>query len=399
MKSHFRPELVIAAGAVTVFLAMGIRQSFGLFLVPVTTDLGIGRESFSLSIALQNLIFGLPLLAMLADRIGARSVLLFGAVLYSTGLLFLSSVSSSIGLHLTIGIAIGLAQSAVGYVVILGAVAQAVPSSRRSTAFGMVTAAGSLGMFGMVPLAQWLLSTIGWQEAFTVLALTMVAIALSSILLPAKTDERAEENDASLSWVLSSASRHPGYWLLTVGFFVCGFHVSFVATHLPAFLIDKGLAPTVGATSLSLIGLFNLFGVFLFGWLGDRYSKTRLLSIIYFSRAVVMTLFILLPLTPTSALIFGALIGLLWLATVPLTSGIVGQIFGIRYLSTLYGIVFFSHQLGAFLGVWLGGRAFDLTGSYGPVWLVSILLGLIAMGLHLPIDERSIKQCQAKARS
>ncbi len=398
MRSRFRSELVIAAGAVTIFLAMGIRQSFGLFLVPITTDLGIGRESFSLSIALQNLIFGLPLLAMLADRIGAKTILLFGAVLYSTGLLFLSLVSNSIGLHLTIGIAIGLAQSAVGYVVILGAVAQVVPSSRRSAAFGMVTAAGSLGMFGMVPLAQWLLATIGWQEAVTVLALTTVIIALASMVLPAKRDERAEDS-TSLSWALRKASRHPSYWLLITGFFVCGFHVSFVATHLPAFLTDKGLAPTVGATALSLIGLFNLFGSFLFGWLGDRYSKKILLSTIYFFRSVVMALFVLLPLTPTSALIFGAVIGLLWLATVPLTSGIVGQIFGTRYLSSLYGIVFLSHQIGAFLGVWLGGRAFDLTGSYSPVWLVSILLGLIAMGLHLPIDERSINYRRAKARS
>lgn len=397
MRSRFRPELIIAAGAVTIFLAMGIRQSFGLFLVPITTDLGIGRESFSLSIALQNLIFGLPLLAMLSDRIGAKRILLFGAILYGTGLLFLSLVSNSIGLHLTIGIAIGLAQSAVGYVVILGAVAQVVPSSRRSAAFGMVTAAGSLGMFAMVPLAQWLLSTTGWQEAVTVLALTMVIIALSSMLLPTKRDERTEDA-TSLSWALRNASRHPSYWLLTIGFFVCGFHVSFVATHLPAFLTDKGLAPTVGATSLSLIGLFNLFGSFLFGWLGDRYSKKILLSTIYFFRTIVMALFILLPLTPTSALIFGAVIGLLWLATVPLTSGIVGQIFGTRYLSSLYGIVFLSHQIGAFLGVWLGGRAFDLTGSYSPVWLVSILLGLIAMGLHLPIDERSINHRPAKAR-
>ena len=397
MRSRFRPELIIAAGAVTIFLAMGIRQSFGLFLVPITTDLGIGRESFSLSIALQNLIFGLPLLAMLSDRIGAKRILLFGAILYGTGLLFLSLVSNSIGLHLTIGIAIGLAQSAVGYVVILGAVAQVVPSSRRSAAFGMVTAAGSLGMFAMVPLAQWLLSTTGWQEAVTVLALTMVIIALSSMLLPTKRDERTEDA-TSLSWALRNASRHPSYWLLTIGFFVCGFHVSFVATHLPAFLTDKGLAPTVGATSLSLIGLFNLFGSFLFGWLGDRYSKKILLSTIYFFRTIVMALFVLLPLTPTSALIFGAVIGLLWLATVPLTSGIVGQIFGTRYLSSLYGIVFLSHQIGAFLGVWLGGRAFDLTGSYSPVWLVSILLGLIAMGLHLPIDERSINHRPAKAR-
>jgi len=216
--------------------------------------------------------------------------------------------------------------------------------------------------------------------------------------LPAKRDERAEDS-TSLSWALRKASRHSSYWLLITGFFVCGFHVSFVATHLPAFLTDKGLAPTVGATALALIGLFNLFGSFLFGWLGDRYSKKILLSTIYFFRAIVMALFILLPLTPTSALIFGAVIGLLWLATVPLTSGIVGQIFGTRYLSSLYGIVFLSHQIGAFLGVWLGGRAFDLTGSYSSVWVVSILLGLIAMGLHLPIDERSINPRRAKTRS
>ena len=385
------PGLVIGAGAVTVFLAMGTRQSFGLFLVPVTTDLGIGRESFSLAIALQNLIFGVPLLAMLADRVGSRSIILGGALLYSLGLYCLSWVTSPAGLHLTIGIVVGLALSALGYVVVLGAVAQVVPATRRSAAFGVVAAAGSLGMFGVIPGVQWLLSIFGWQGASTLLAMMMITVALSAVFLPGKPDPQDNE-EVSLLQALGAAGRHPSYWLLTSGFFVCGFHVSFVATHLPAFLTDNGLAPAIGATALSLIGLFNLLGTFLFGWLGDRYPKKILLSSIYFARAVVMSLFLLLPLTPTSALLFGALIGFLWLATVPLTSGIVGQIFGIRYLSSLYGVVFLSHQLGAFLGVWLGGRVFDLTGTYHPVWVLAVVLGLMAMGLHLPIDERSLKQ-------
>jgi predicted MFS family arabinose efflux permease len=389
--------VVIVLSGLTVFLAMGVRQALGLFLSPITGDLGIGRESFSLAVALSNLIYGLPLLGILADRIGPRPVLLGGALVYAAAFLLLGMVTTPAGLYLTVGLLMGLALSAVSYVVVLGAVARVVPAQRRSTAFGLITAAGSLGMFAVVPGAQLLLSTFGWQGAATGLALALAVVAIVAFGFPGREAVAAESSEtepleeSSLGRTLLRASRHGGYWLLTAGFFVCGFHVAFVATHLPAFLTDNGLAPALGATALSLVGLFNLFGSSIFGWLGDRYRKKLLLSGLYFGRAVVISLFLLVPLSSTSALAFGAMIGFLWLATVPLTSGMVAQIFGTRYLSTLYGIVFLSHQLGAFLGVWLGGRVFDATGSYTGVWLAAVALGLVAAILHLPISDRRVQ--------
>jgi predicted MFS family arabinose efflux permease len=374
-----------------------VRQALGLFLSPITGDLGIGRESFSLAVALSNLIYGLPLLGILADRIGPRPVLLGGALVYAAAFLLLGMVTTPAGLYLTVGLLMGLALSAVSYVVVLGAVARVVPAQRRSTAFGLITAAGSLGMFAVVPGAQLLLSTFGWQGAATGLALALAVVAIVAFGFPGREAVAAESSEtepleeSSLGRTLLRASRHGGYWLLTAGFFVCGFHVAFVATHLPAFLTDNGLAPALGATALSLVGLFNLFGSSIFGWLGDRYRKKLLLSGLYFGRAVVISLFLLVPLSSTSALAFGAMIGFLWLATVPLTSGMVAQIFGTRYLSTLYGIVFLSHQLGAFLGVWLGGRVFAATGSYTGVWLAAVALGLVAAILHLPISDRRVQ--------
>ncbi|UCH24867.1 MAG: MFS transporter, partial [Trueperaceae bacterium] len=388
---------VIVLGGLTVFLAMGARQALGLFLSPITGDLGIGRESFSLAVALSNLIFGLPFLGMLADRIGPRLVLLGGALLYAAAFLLLGTISTPAGLYLTVGLLMGLALSAVSYVVVLGAVARVVPAQRRSTAFGLITMAGSLGMFGLVPGVQVLLSIFGWQGAATSLALALALVAIVALGFPGRGAVPVESagaeplEEAGLGRTLLRASRHGGYWLLIAGFFVCGFHVAFVATHLPAFLTDNGLAPALGATALSLVGLFNLFGSSIFGWLGDRYRKKLLLSGLYFGRAVVISLFLAVPLSAVSALAFGAAIGFLWLATVPLTSGMVAQIFGTRYLSTLYGIVFLSHQLGAFLGVWLAGRVFDSTGSYTGVWLAAVALGLVAAIVHLPISDRRVQ--------
>lgn len=394
-----RAAPVILSGALIVFLAMGARQTLGLFLAPISETLASGRETFSLALALQNLIFGLPLLGILADRIGARSIAIAGSLLYSSGFLLLARVTDPSGLYLTLGLLMGLALSGVSYVIVLGAVAQVVPAERRTSAFGLITAAGSLGMFTVVPGAQWLLSTIGWQGAATGLAIATGLAALLAFGLPgghrrAESEESTEPAPAAseigLGRVLARARRHRGYWLLNAGFFVCGFHVAFVAAHLPAFLNDNGRSPEIGAWALALIGLFNLIGSLTFGWLGDSYRKKRLLSGLYFGRALVISLFLLLPLTDTTALLFGASIGFLWLATVPLTSGMVAQIFGSRYLSTLYGVVFLSHQLGAFLGVWLGGRVYDASGSYQPVWLLAVVLGLLAGVLHLPISDRQI---------
>lgn len=382
--------LIVIGSALIVTLSMGIRQSFGLFMHPITSDLGIGRESYSLAMALHNLIFGLPLMGFLADRYGSRWILVLGGLFYAGGLLVVSLLGNTGGLFLGIGFLTGLALSGASYVVVLGAVAQVTPPSSRSSVFGVVTAAGSFGMFALVPIAQWLLARYDWQGAMIGLALLAGLIGLLGLAFPAapgKPGPGESESTETMATVLLRASRHSGYLLLVAGFFVCGFHVAFITTHMPAYLTDSGLPGTVSATALSLIGIFNIFGSAIFGRLGDRYRKKYLLSLLYFTRAIVISLFLLLPLTSTSAIVFGGAIGFLWLATVPLTSGTVAQIFGSRYLSTLYGIVFLGHQLGAFMGVWLGGRIYDSAGSYTPVWIAAIILGVVAAVIHLPITD------------
>ncbi|MCB0064802.1 MAG: MFS transporter [Caldilineaceae bacterium] len=383
--------IVIACGACMVLLSMGIRQSFGVFLQPITGDLGIGRESFSLAVAIQNIIFGLPIIGLLADRYGARWVAISSAVLYVAGLALLGVVGSPTGLTLTLGVLIGVALSGTTYVVILGAVAQEVPPDKRSLAFGIITAVGSFGMFAMVPVSQQLLSTFGWRGAVTGLAIIVSGIILLTFALPARPKKSTTPDpfdQESLIQVLQKAWRNGSYWLLIAGFFVCGFHVAFIATHLPAFLTDNFVSARASAMALAMIGLGNVVGSFLFGYLGDHYRKKYLLSLIYLGRAIVITLFIVLPVSNLTAVLFGAAIGFLWLGTVPLTSGAIGQIFGVRYLATLYGFVFFSHQIGAFFGVWLGGRVYDTTGSYQTIWLAAIALGLFAALVHLPIIDR-----------
>lgn len=398
-----KATFILLCSALIVIISMGTRQAFGLFLQPVSEHLGVGREVFSLAMALQNIIFGFPIVGIVADRYGSRWVAVMGALLYATGLLLISNVSSPTGLYLTLGLWMGIGLASISYVVILGAVGQVVPVEKRSTAFGLVTAAGSFGMFSVVPGAQWLLSSFGWQNALMILAGFVSLMALLALGFPSKPGGGGSRADAgfeehSLPQILLKARDNSSYWLLNAGFFVCGFHVAFIATHLPSFLTDNGVAAFASATALSMIGLFNIFGSSLFGYLGDRYRKKHLLSFLYFARAIVITLFLLIPLTSTSAIIFGCAIGFLWLATVPLTSGMVAQIFGSRYLSSLYGIVFFSHQIGSFLGVWLGGRIYDMSGSYNGIWIAGIVLGVVAAILHLPISETPIsKQMSVEA--
>ena len=389
-----RVLVIIAASAVIIILGMGIRQSFGIFLVPITETLGVNRETFSLAMAVQNIMLGIPLAGILADRFGPRTVAIVGGLLYGIGMFAVSNVAQVGGLYLWLGVIMGLAQSSTSYVVILGAVAQIVPSEKRGLAFGIITAAGSFGMFTMVPVAQTLETNLGWQSAFAVLSGFIMLIAVLALVLPARQKSPSSlENPvtASLTSTLKRASRHRGYLLLVSGFFVCGFHVAFIASHLPAFLGDGGVAPWARATALAMIGLANIAGSFTFGYLGDRYRKKYLLSGLYLTRAIIISLFLLLPLTSTTAIAFGMLIGFVWLATVPLTSGTIAQIFGARYLATLYGFVFFSHQVGSFLGVWLGGRVYDLSGSYTPVWLAAIALGIFAFLVHLPITDRPLE--------
>jgi predicted MFS family arabinose efflux permease len=393
-----KPWIVIACAALIVTLAIGVRQSFGLFLPQMSVALDIGRGSFGLALALQNLLFGLaqPFVGALADRHGAGRVVLAGTILYVIGLAAAALAGSALGLHLSFGILIGVALSATTFVVVLGAVGRVVPAERRSLAFGVVTAGGSLGQFLVVPAAQMLLGELGYRTALVALAggiALMIVLALGVAGRPASAADAGPRQ--SLGEALREASRHRGYWLLNAGFFVCGFHIAFIATHFPAYFDDRGLGLQIGATALALVGLFNIFGSYLFGLSGDYWRKQYVLSGLYAARAVVIALFLLTPLTSTTALLFAAAMGFLWLGTVPLTSGLVGQIFGIRYLSTLYGIVFLSHQVGSFFGAWTAGLIYDRTGSYDVAWGASIVLGILAAIVHLPIGDTPVARLQA----
>lgn len=389
---------IVEFSALILVIGMGTRQSLGIFLTDITEALNIGRETFSLAIAIQSLIFGLPFVGILADRYGSRGVAIGGGFLYCLAAFLVAFYPTSSSLFMSVGVLMGIALSCTSYVVVLGAVAQSVAPEKRSMIFGLLTAAGSFGMFLVVPALQWVLDRFGWQAGFYTisgLALMMVLFALQfpsrrSVKREAGSETAVAQENGSMLRVLKKAGTHSGYWLLMVGFFVCGFHVAFVATHLPAFLTDNGVGTQISAIALSLIGLFNMLGSSLFGYLGDLYRKKYLLSFIYLGRAIAMGLFIFLPITDLSAILFGATIGFLWLATVPLTSGSIAHIFGSRYLSTLYGIVFFSHQIGAFLGVWLGGRVYDATGDYTAVWLAGIALGILAFFVHLPITDKPV---------
>jgi predicted MFS family arabinose efflux permease len=377
-----------------IFMSIGIRQGMGLFLAPITSALEMDRETFSLAIAWQNLILALPLFGVAADLMGFRRVALLGGMVYGGGLWLASQSETAWDIYANLGGIVGVGIGLSGMIVVLGAVGKVAPAERRSTAFGIVTVASSIGMFTMIPLLQFLIERYGWSGALETAGLAVLAISLLALGLPGKTS--SEENNSqsksepelSLGKTLNGARTHSGYLLLNLGFFVCGFHVAFIATHLPAYLQGEGVSPSAASWALAMIGLFNIFGSLIFGRLGDSLSKKYLLSLLYALRTVVFSLFLVIPLSDFTAIAFGAAIGFLWLATVPLTSGIVAQVFGTRYLTTLWAIVFFSHQLGAFLGIWLGGRVYDSTGSYTTVWLAAIALGLIAAVVHLPIREQ-----------
>ena len=394
----------VMAAALAVMISTGIRSSFGLLQIPLTSGLDIGREAFSLSLATQNLIYGLPLIGFLSDKVGSRRVMVTGGFIYAAGLFVTAQLTTSGGILFMLGVVIGLALSATTYVVVLGAVAQLVPKHQQSSTFGVITAAGSSGSFIIPPLAAIFIDNFGWETSLVFLAGLALLIMVLAFGLPASpTLQKTAETQRTMSEleaeepfirVLSRAGRHSGFWLLFAGFFVCGFHVAFVQVHLPAYLSDNGLNIRMGALALSVIGVFNMLGSLSFGWLGDKLRKKHLLSVIYLGRAVVIGMFVFFPITETSALIFSGGMGFLWLATVPLTSGTIAHIFGSRYLSTLYGIVFLGHQIGAFLGVWLGGRLFDTTGSYDVVWYVAIALGVVAAIIHTPISDRPVAQPQ-----
>ncbi|KQQ79588.1 MFS transporter [Aureimonas sp. Leaf324] len=390
------PWIALLCGAVIVTIAMGLRQSYGLLLRPVELEIGVGREAFGLAIALQNLLLGLaqPFVGAIADRHGAGRVAAAGGLLYAVSLVLASQVSGAFGLQMTLGTLLGLAMTGVTFVVVLGAVGRFVPAEKRGLAFGIVTAGGSVGQFLLVPAMQMAIAGLGWRGALlagAALAALMVVLAAGIAGRPASAPSAASLPPQKLGDALRQAGGHGGYWLLNVGFFVCGFHVAFIATHLPAFLVDQGLDPSVGARALALVGLFNIFGSYVFGLSADRLRKKNVLAAIYFGRAVVIVGFLAVPFTPLSATIFACAMGFLWLGTVPLTSGLVGQIFGVRYLSTLFGIVFMSHQIGAFFGAWAAGLLFERTGSYDLAWTVSIALAVIAGLANLPIRDAPVR--------
>ncbi len=388
------PVVILLAGTVVLILAFGTRTSFGIFMVPISEDMGWGREVFGFSMAMQNLLWGAaqPFAGAISDRWGSGRVIAGCGALYVLGLLVMAGAATPLGMTTGVGIVIGIALSGTGFPVVLAVIARSVPEEKRSLYLGLGAAGGSSGQVLMVPIAHGLLGSMDWTMALLVLA------AMAAVMVPLAAALAGNPNAGvspvvkkqSIGEAIREAGGHRGYWLLNAGFFVCGFHVAFVATHLPAFIIDKGLAAGYGTAALTLVGFGNIIGSWLSGVLGGRYSKRYLLSALYFARAAVFVIFIMLPVTPASVIAFSFSLGLLWLSTVPLTSGLVAQIFGPRYMATLFGIVFFSHQIGSFLGAWLGGYFYDLTGTYEVVWWLSVALGIFAGLIHWPIDERPV---------
>ncbi|WMN20922.1 MFS transporter [Pseudomonas piscis] len=389
---------VLLGSALILALSLGIRHGFGLFLPPMSAQFGWGREVFAFAIALQNLIWGLaqPFTGALADRFGAAKVVLIGGVLYAVGLACMGLADSPLSLSLSAGLLIGIGLSGTSFSVILGVVGRALPPEKRSMGMGLASAAGSFGQFAMLPGTLGLIGWLGWSAALLVLGV-LVALIVPLVSMLKDKPLPAHGHEQSLMEALREACSHSGFWLLAFGFFVCGFQVVFIGVHLPAYLVDQHLPATVGTTVLALIGLFNIFGTYTAGWLGGRLSKPRLLTGLYLLRAVVIMLFLWVPVSQASAYLFGMAMGFLWLSTVPLTNGTVATLFGVRNLSMLGGIVFLFHQLGSFLGGWLGGVVYDRTGSYDLIWQVAILLSLLAAALNWPVRERPVARLQASA--
>jgi MFS family permease len=383
--------VLICASAI-LFLALGTRQGFGLFLQPMCSALGWGRETFAGAIALQNLLWGLaqPFAGAVADRFGAGRVLAVGGLCYAAGLVLMAYSNTSLDLGLSTGLLIGIGLSACSFGVVLGVVGRRAPPERRTIALGIAGAGGSIGQFAMLPYSQALISQLGWLNALLALA----ASAFLIVPLAAGLAGRAVHGHGDgqkIGQALREATGHRGFWLLTGSFLVCGFQTLFMMVHLPAYLVDRGGTALDGMTALAAIGLANVGGSFLCGYLGDRYSKKHLLGIIYWLRAVAIAAFVLLPLSTLSIAVFAIVMGMTWLGTVPLTNSLVAQIFGVQYLSTLFSIAWLGHQFGAFAGAWLGGYVFDTTGSYAAVWIIAIGASVVAALACMPIDERSLR--------
>ena len=387
---------VLAFGAAIVTLSMGIRHGFGLWLQPITQAQGWSRETFAFAIAVQNLswgIFGI-FAGMVADRFGAFRVIAGGAVLYALGLVGMALSPTGLMFTLTAGVLIGAAQAGTTYAVIYGVIGRNIAADKRSWAMGVAAAAGSFGQFLMVPTEGFLISALGWQTALLALAGAVLLIAPMALGLRETgfSGGAVPLRDQSIGQALREALKYPSFQLLMAGYFVCGFQVVFIGVHMPSYLKDKGLSPQVAGYALALIGLFNVFGTYAAGVLGQRMAKRKILATIYFSRAIVITVFLAAPLSPASVYIFSSLMGLLWLSTIPPTNAVVAQIFGIQHMSMLSGFIFFSHQIGSFMGVWLGGFLYDRTGSYDIVWYIAIGLGVLAALVNLPVRETPIRR-------
>ncbi|MBS1144510.1 MAG: transporter [Proteobacteria bacterium] len=390
------PLIILIAGCVILTLSMGVRHTAGLFLQPMTADHGWTRETFSFAFALQNLVWGLgsPFAGGLADRFGAGRTLFVASLLYVLGLVLMSVSPTPLTLDLSAGLLIGLGLSGTTFPVVMGVIGRHTTPEKRSLALGIASAGGSFGQFAVLPIGQMMISTYGWQSALVLLA---CGVGLIAPLAYAMADGHKPSAGAgqSVMEALREASGERSFHYLFWGYFVCGFQTAFIMLHLPSYLVDAGMSANVGMTAVALIGLFNIFGSFMFGWAGGRSSKKNLLVWIYGLRAVAIFIFMLVPLTVAAAWIFAAVIGILWLATVPLTNGLIAQIFGLRYMSMLGGVVFLGHQLGSFLGAWLGGRVFDETGSYMLAWSLSIGLSILAALCSWPINEKPLARLEA----
>ncbi|WP_122902066.1 MFS transporter [Acinetobacter sp. B51(2017)] len=388
---------MLIGSAIILALSLGIRHAFGLYLVPMSHEFGWGHNVFSLAIALQNLIWGAvqPITGAFADRYGSKVVVAVGGLLYVLGLSLMAMSSTGLLLNLSAGLILGLALSATSFPVLLSAVGRAAHPSKRSLAMGIASAAGSFGQFIMLPTTLLLLQSFGWKSALfisSILVALLVPLAWT-LKAPMYVDPNAAPSTTpvlSFKQILVIAKNHKPFWFLSLGFFVCGFQVVFIGIHLPGYLIDHGFNATTGTIFLALVGLFNIVGTYTAGWLGGKYSKPHLLMGLYGLRGIAMILFLVLPLTTWSVYAFGVVMGLLWLSTVPLTNGIVANMFGVKYLTMLSGLVFFTHQVGSFLGGWLGGLNHDMTGNYNVVWILSILLSIFGVLVHFMVNEKAV---------
>ncbi len=381
--------VIVFCGCLIGIVSFGARAGFGLFLTPISTELGWGREVFALSIAIQNVVWGAaqPFAGMLADKYGSGRVLVLGALIYAGGVALMAYSSEPWQMHMTAGVVVGLGTAFASFMIVMATMARKVTPRWRTLVMGIATASGSIGQFTMVPLGQSFLKAYGWHTALLLLAAILLIVIPLASTVTGKGAPAPGMRDQTVREAFGEAFGHKSYNLLVAGFFVCGFHVAFILVHMPAYIADKGLPPETGATALAFVGLFNIVGSLGAGYVGGKFSKKYSLAAIYLLRSAAIALFVLLPVSTLTVYVFAAAMGLLWLSTVPLTSGLVAQFFGMRYMAMLFGVVFFSHQVGSFVGVWLGGRLYDAYGTYDVVWWLSVALGIAAAIVHLPIRE------------